>query len=941
MSDPGLTLKRAQTAHHQFMCMQVELQKWMGQVLEDQNLFESNSDFSVSLRDGRILCRLMNKIRPGCIAKEPTKTQAAFKMMEYVSWFAIAAVNYGVEFVFLPSDLVSGNNMMSVLATLYELAELAHSRGEAPGIEKIEAPTKKGGIEKKALNRIKWAVDDKNKANQPAAPGRLLVKTTSRSLKDGEGSQKTTPSIMKALELRTQKLERSTSSSEDVASHHEVKESTPVSITSPTSSHAEPTVQIPTKSAEISQEKPEVKVPPPETPVAQKFEPPAPVEEPPAREVESPVARIIEPSQDIGTPETIADKEEEIDPLANVLDAIIKESKEDKEKPEGKTEEEKKNEIMMESSDDDDDNRKERSISNVSTSSVGSVDNDAKNENFRVSVIKEIVSTEQAYVKHLRIIVNTFIDGLKYNNIVDEQTISSLFSNVRELEVLNSKLLARLQDRIENSSSEYWMIGDIFLEMADQMAIYSIYCTNKDQSGSLYLKLFKENSSFQKWVKDMSKDTDLNGLGLQDFLVKPVQRICRYPLLLKELLRYTKDYHVDYEQLVLAHQQMEQLTSMVNESKRYEESFAKIHQVANLLGMSELTDSEERMFIKEGELIAMLDGKSTKARSFTFFLFSDLLVFAKASRFSKRHSMSSKNRPAHMSFKGKMFMSEATIQSWNDATYIKYGWQLVSASGVKLTLGAQTQAEKDSWIKALNEVIYPNNDPKQFRRLSTSSPSFSVSPEGERSPGSLPIGKSANERSSRQLIRQSFASLNAAQLAKDEDAETWAAASQEAIKEAQVEAEEEQEKLDSLNEWKKKFEEEIKASHNKMLILNEHKEGDVLIRTQQRKELTQLKEQLVTLKMQMIQMNDKGSDNGKDKKGGSSEYKKVMHDTNELTKQLNQERKARRELSLWKDEYNPKMEELQKKTKLEIDTRAKLQEKYDKLRKTAEKKSKK
>jgi hypothetical protein len=48
--------------------------------------------------------------------------------------------------------------------------------------------------------------------------------------------------------------------------------------------------------------------------------------------------------------------------------------------------------------------------------------------------------------------------------------------------------------------------------------------------------------------------------------------------------------------------------------------------------MSELTDSEERMFIKEGELIAMLDGKSTKARSFTFFLFSDLLVFAKASR---------------------------------------------------------------------------------------------------------------------------------------------------------------------------------------------------------------------------------------------------------------------------------------------------------------------
>ena len=57
-------------------------------------------------------------------------------------------------------------------------------------------------------------------------------------------------------------------------------------------------------------------------------------------------------------------------------------------------------------------------------------------------------------------------------------------------------------------------------------------------------------------------------IPLEGFLLTPVQKICKYPLQLKELLRFTAQHHADYNDLKVAIEVMRNITSMINERKR-------------------------------------------------------------------------------------------------------------------------------------------------------------------------------------------------------------------------------------------------------------------------------------------------------------------------------------------------------------------------------------
>lgn len=72
---------------------------------------------------------------------------------------------------------------------------------------------------------------------------------------------------------------------------------------------------------------------------------------------------------------------------------------------------------------------------------------------------------------------------------------------------------------------------------------------------------------------------------MQSFLIKPIQRICKYPLLLKELLKHTPDDHPDYEYLSKSCQSIEEIVKKINERKREKDNSFKINEIAeNLIG---------------------------------------------------------------------------------------------------------------------------------------------------------------------------------------------------------------------------------------------------------------------------------------------------------------------------------------------------------------------
>lgn len=65
-------------------------------------------------------------------------------------------------------------------------------------------------------------------------------------------------------------------------------------------------------------------------------------------------------------------------------------------------------------------------------------------------------------------------------------------------------------------------------------------------------------------------------IPLEGFLLTPVQKICKYPLQLAELLKYTRAEHPDYGELQVAHATMKGMAVMINERKRKMESIEKL-----------------------------------------------------------------------------------------------------------------------------------------------------------------------------------------------------------------------------------------------------------------------------------------------------------------------------------------------------------------------------
>lgn len=59
--------------------------------------------------------------------------------------------------------------------------------------------------------------------------------------------------------------------------------------------------------------------------------------------------------------------------------------------------------------------------------------------------------------------------------------------------------------------------------------------------------------------------------------------------------------------------------------------------------------------------------------------------------------------------------------------------------------------------------------------------------------------------------------------------------------------------------------------------------------------------------------------------------KKVIYEMQEVQRQLNAERKQRKDLETWKVETEAKMEEMKAKVKKEVDARLKLEEAFKKL----------
>ncbi|MDP2437153.1 MAG: RhoGEF domain-containing protein, partial [archaeon] len=166
-------------------------------------------------------------------------------------------------------------------------------------------------------------------------------------------------------------------------------------------------------------------------------------------------------------------------------------------------------------------------------------------------IITELVMSELKYVQDLELIRTLFLEPIRSNKLLELMDFMMLFSNIEIIEQTNRELLKTLQDLVGSSTDILALcIGDVFLRQIEELLpVYTPYCLNQAQSVETYDRLMSKKGPFSDFVKKMMVEPKAQGLPMMSYLIKPVQRLCKYPLLLRELLNKTNNSHPDRKPL--------------------------------------------------------------------------------------------------------------------------------------------------------------------------------------------------------------------------------------------------------------------------------------------------------------------------------------------------------------------------------------------------------
>uniref|UniRef100_A0AAY4EBF4 MCF.2 cell line derived transforming sequence-like 2 n=1 Tax=Denticeps clupeoides TaxID=299321 RepID=A0AAY4EBF4_9TELE len=153
-------------------------------------------------------------------------------------------------------------------------------------------------------------------------------------------------------------------------------------------------------------------------------------------------------------------------------------------------------------------------------------------------IMTELIETERLYVEELQSIMEGYaaaLDNSELSHLIPpglDNKKEVLFGNLSEIyEFHNRTFLKELENCIEKPE----LVGTCFLKRKEELQIYEKYCQNKPRSEALWRQC-GDSLFFQECQKRLD-----HKLSLDAYLLKPVQRITKYQLMLKEMLKCSKN----------------------------------------------------------------------------------------------------------------------------------------------------------------------------------------------------------------------------------------------------------------------------------------------------------------------------------------------------------------------------------------------------------------
>ncbi|XP_061591824.1 faciogenital dysplasia isoform X1 [Cololabis saira] len=310
-----------------------------------------------------------------------------------------------------------------------------------------------------------------------------------------------------------------------------------------------------------------------------------------------------------------------------------------------------------------------------------------------LNIAKELLHTEEAYVKRLNLLDQVFCTKLTEAGI-PQDVITGIFSNISSIYCFHDKfLLPELKTRITGEWDSNPRIGDILQKLAPFMKMYGEYVKNFDRAMDLVNTWTQRSSQFKSVVQNIQKQDVCGNLTLQHHMLEPVQRIPRYELLLKDYLKKLPDDALDRKDTEKALELISTAANHSNAAIRKMEKMHKLLEVYERLGGEEDIVNPANELIKEGH-IKKMSAKNGTAQDRYLYLFNNMVLYC----VPKLRLMGQK-----FSVRERIDIAGMEVQE-NVKQNLPHTFAIIGKQR-SLELQARTAEEKEDWIQVTKATI--------------------------------------------------------------------------------------------------------------------------------------------------------------------------------------------------------------------------------------------
>uniref|UniRef100_A0A9J7X8H7 Pleckstrin homology domain containing, family G (with RhoGef domain) member 4 n=1 Tax=Cyprinus carpio carpio TaxID=630221 RepID=A0A9J7X8H7_CYPCA len=226
-------------------------------------------------------------------------------------------------------------------------------------------------------------------------------------------------------------------------------------------------------------------------------------------------------------------------------------------------------------------------------------------------IVDEMVTTEREYVRSLRYIIDNYFPEMERADLPQDLRgkRSVIFGNLEKLVDFHSQYFLK---ELESCCNHPLRVSHCFLRHQDQFSLYALYSKNKPKSDTLLAS--HGNSFFRHKQLELGDKMDL-----ASYLLKPIQRMSKYALLLKDLIKEVSE--VQEQELMYLRAAAEMVKFQLRHGN-------------DLLAMDAIRDcdvnlKEQGQLVRQDEFTIWYGRKKCQRH---VFLFEDLVLFSKPKR---------------------------------------------------------------------------------------------------------------------------------------------------------------------------------------------------------------------------------------------------------------------------------------------------------------------